>query len=65
MRLSTRIEVGVDSFLFFEVLPAPFSGFLRVQDVGQPWRQPRGSVLASNANYINVSKQSRVWSKPK
>lgn len=36
MRLSTRIEVGVDSFLFFEVLPAPFSGSLQVQDVGQP-----------------------------
>lgn len=65
MRLSTRIEVGVASFLFFEVLLAPFRGFLRVQDVGQPWKQPRGSVLAYDANYISVSKQSRVWSKPK
>lgn len=65
MRLSTRIEVGVDSFLFFEVLPAPFSGSLQVQDVGQPWKQPRGSVHAYDANYISVSKQSRGWSKPK
>lgn len=59
MSLSIRIEVGVDSFLFFEVFPSPFSGFLQVQDVWHQRKQSRGSALTYNANYINAVSKAR------